>query len=199
MKSPLFTTQDVLAAFPWMSSQILHYRIKRGFLPIRHRSTIRGIPNRFEEAELIHAGVLDIQAGFGALNDVDALHASVTRDWRKEHAARLLKSSDYVPPETQPVDINPFDLPVIAGMYEDYDYRISVQIETRYNQVGGSKDYFVAYMPETLTDPETHTDYDTLTRGIQEWKADTYSDILTLGFISVKKVWESADFRLSLR
>jgi len=80
MKDDLFTSRDVCRAFPWISPQILHYRIASGLLPIKYSSKGPGLPNQFRHVELVQAGVLDELASLGLLHDRKHVDTDVCTD-----------------------------------------------------------------------------------------------------------------------
>jgi hypothetical protein len=73
----LFKMQDVLTAFPWLSQQTVCYRIKRGFINLKHRAKGKGSNNEFSLAELVHVAVVDEIASLGAFTDLSRVNAVI--------------------------------------------------------------------------------------------------------------------------
>jgi hypothetical protein len=193
----LFTTEDVLTVFPWMSAQILHHRIKRGFLPIKHRSTIRGIPNRFTGEELVHAGVLDIQANLGALNKLDSLSQYVedysVHDYFRIPGTNPPRSGQGAKPQAdidRAMFPNRFEIEPIIQMYQKYEYHVIASVET-YHDPSHGRLYHITYSPETFKNPATGALTDSIERALTHWRDNIEWRIRTIGFISVYQVFEA--------
>lgn len=71
----VFVMRDVLTAYPWLSQQIVHHRIKREFIKLRHSPRGKGTNNVFTLPELVHVAVVDELASLGALTDMRRVNA----------------------------------------------------------------------------------------------------------------------------
>jgi hypothetical protein len=197
MAETLFNTEDVIKAFPWISMQTLHHRIKQGFLPIKHRSRIRGIPNRFTKAELIHVGVQDIQATLGLFKDIKRVSAEVWTNATYKAVSPILEVYDpNAPPKFTPFTLNgPFDLDLVLELYEFYNYNLIVRIDTNYGETG--RDYSITYLPAPAQNPKKPS---VIQQQCADWeKSKTYGEKLSLTLISVLRVFQEANHNLSLR
>ncbi len=197
----IFTTQDVLNAFPWMSPATLHYRIKQGFLPLRDRSRVRGIPNKFTEQELIQAGVLDCLASFGVLQNVSergrsgrqrSSHSVYAHALAGDLSLTIRPGQQGLQPDT-PVDIgSAWDMSVIAPIYRKHNYDITIRVETEYRRYPPERLYSICYYPSTLHGRNMGQD------ALSEYQSlYAYGSHLSIGFVLVKRIFEEADFGLA--
>lgn len=194
MPTKLFDTKDVLKTFSWISQQTLHLRIKSDFLPIQHRSNVRGKPNQFTEAELVQAQVVDCLSEFGILNakkeDVGASCIGPS----------LLKIDPSLIHPYEMLIKRPFDLRTIEPFYRCSDYKVWVfvqvehipqHIEGKDLVVPGHKKFSVSYVEGEEPDAMMR---------FSEWlKSSTYGTKHVLGIISVRRIFEDADWKLGLR
>jgi hypothetical protein len=198
METDLYTSEQVLQAFPWISSTVLHHRIKKGFLPIKRRSTRRGVFSQFSWEELIHAGVLDIQATLGLFGDPKRVSASIADIYRPDLpipegadplAFGLMK---------EPVEIglgSPFDLETICRLYRRHQMNVVVRVDTTYSK--GKREYYLIYKPESFIVEADQQTYDTVQHELNTWrKEESYGEKLSLTLISVRRVAEHAVWNL---
>ncbi len=194
----LYTTKDVLTAFPFMSSQTLNYRLKKKeLIRLRHPSRGAGRPNLFLFPELVECGVVDICSSVGVLNDLKRVHATL----RDRYGVKYLGPGRSIADPAAPPTIHDWDItgpdPDKPGIfhintlesqphyYERYDYKVSIVIRINWDVEPPGREFHMHYIPDEL---RTEDD---------ERPAEGYGEEAATAQIRVRRVYEMARWRLS--
>lgn len=125
----LYTAKFVSEVFGWMSAWAVNNRIKNGHQKIVHESSGQGIPNMFYLSEVVHAAVVDEFSSLGVFGNQIKSSIHYAKPYIDENSKPRFRIEGGR--AEKPTTVEP-------GYYEDFDYRVIIEIEIRHDKLPGS-------------------------------------------------------------